>query len=245
MVMSGRMADVCAELDRLGLARSVSSAIGPAGKNPLSPDKAAQRAAVAFARWLIDCAVAIGARLVVGPIHSELGFFTGDGPTWAERQRAIDFLRAVGDYAGERDVRLALEALNRFECYFLNTMAQLADHLDAVDHPAVKAMYDTFHANIEETDPVQAISTIRRHLIHVHVSENDRGIPGRGHVAWDATYRALRAAGYDDWITIEAFGRALPELAAATRVWRDFFPSRDAVYREGLVQVKQGWAKAQ
>jgi D-psicose/D-tagatose/L-ribulose 3-epimerase len=234
-----------AELDRLGLERSVSSAIGPAGKNPLSPDKAAQQAAVAFTRWLIDCTVAIGTRLVVGPIHSELGFFTGDGPTETERQRAIGFHRAVGDYAGERDVRLALEALNRFECYFLNTMAQLADHLDAVDHPAVKAMYDTFHANIEETDPVQAISTIRRHLIHVHVSENDRGIPGRGHVPWEATYRALRTAGYDDWITIEAFGRALPELAAATRVWRDFFPSRDTVYREGLVQVRQGWAKAQ
>ena len=69
--------------------------------------------------------------------------------------------------------------------------------------------------------------------------------PGKGHVPWEATYKALRAAKYDDWITIEAFGRAMPELAAATRVWRDFFPSRESVYRDGFKQMKTGWAKAQ
>ena len=65
-----------------------------------------------------------------------------------------------------------------------------------------------------------------------------------GHVPWAATYKALRAAKYDDFITIEAFGRAMPALAAATRVWRDFFPTRESVYREGLKQMQQGWAKA-
>ncbi len=78
-------------------------------------------------------------------------------------------------------------------------------------------MYDTFHANIEEKDPVKAIRTIKKHMIHVHISENDRGTPGKGHVPWDATYKALRAAKYDGMLTIEAFGRALPQLAAATR----------------------------
>ena len=233
-----------AELDRLGLERSVSSAIGPAAKNPLSQDRAARQAAVDYTRWVIDCTAALGAHVLAGPMHSELGYFSGDGPTGVERQRGIDFHRAVGDYAGARDVRLALEALNRFECYFLNTARQLADYLDAVDHPAIRAMYDTFHANIEEKDPVQAISTLGQHLIHVHVSENDRGTPGTGHVPWDATYKALRAVGYDGWITIEAFGRALPDLAAATRVWRDFFPNRESVYRDGFVQVLDGWAKA-
>ena len=233
-----------AELDRVGLERSVSSAIGPSGQNPLSGDRAARQAAVVFTKRVIDCTAAVGARVLAGPMHSELGYFTGDGPTLVERQRGIDFHRAVGDYAGARDVRLALEALNRFECYFLNTMAQLADYLDAVDHPAVRAMYDTFHANIEEKDVGAAIAAIGRHLIHVHASENDRGTPGTGQVAWAATYRALRAGGYDGWITIEAFGRALPELAAATRVWRDFFPNRDSVYRDGFVQVTEGWAGA-
>lgn len=64
-----------------------------------------------------------------------------------------------------------MEALNRFECYFLNTMEQLCEHLDAVDHPHVKAMYDTFHSNIEEKDPVAAVKAIKKHMIHVHVSK--------------------------------------------------------------------------
>lgn len=232
------------ELDRLGLGRSVVSVIGPSGKNPLSPDKSARDAAIEYTHWVIDCTSALGAKILAGPMHSELGYFSGNAPTKAEREHGISFHRKVGDYAARKNVRFALEALNRFECYFLNTMEQLADYLDEVDHPAIKAMYDTFHANIEEKDPVGAIKAIARHMIHVHISENDRGTPGKGHVPWEATYKTLRDVGYDDWITIEAFGRAMPELAAATRVWRDFFPTRESVYREGFQQMTTGWASA-
>ena len=231
-------------LDKLGLERSTVSVIGPSGKNPLDADAKARAAAVDYTKWVIDCTHALGAKTIVGPMHSEIGHFSGDGPTAAEIKRGISFHRKVGDYAAKKDVRFALEAINRFECYFVNTMQQLADYLDEVDHPAIKGMYDTFHANIEEKDPVAAIKTIRKHMIHVHISENDRGTPGKGHVPWAATYKALRAAKYDGWLTIEAFGRALPALAAATRVWRDFFPSQESVYREGIKQMKTGWARA-
>ena len=233
-----------AELDRLGLGRSTVSVIGPSGKNPLAADKQSRQAAIDYTKWVIDCTSALGAEILGGPMHSELGSFTGNAPTAAERKRGISFHRKMGDYAARNNVRFALEALNRFECYFLNTMEQLATYLDEVDHPAVKAMYDTFHANIEEKDPVAAIKTIKRHMIHFHVSENDRGTPGKGHVPWGPTYQALRAVEYDGFITIEAFGRALPALAAATRVWRDFFPTRESVYLEGLKHMKAGWAKA-
>ena len=61
----------------------------------------------------------------------------------------------------------------------------LAAYLDAVDHPNVSGMYDTFHANIEEKDPIAAIAALGRHLFHVHISENDRGTPGRGHIDFE------------------------------------------------------------
>jgi D-psicose/D-tagatose/L-ribulose 3-epimerase len=236
-----RMGEV---LDKIGLGRSTVSVIGPAGKNPLAADKASQKAALDYAKWVTDCTAALGADILGGPMHSELGFFTGGPATKPERQRAVSFHRRAGDHAEKKGVRFALEALNRFEVYFLNTMEQLGDYLDEVDHPAIKGMYDTFHCNIEEKDPVAAIKTIKRHMIHVHISENDRGTPGKGHVPWAETYKALRAAKYDGWLTIEAFGRALPALAAATRVWRDFFPAREGVYVDGLKSMKQGWAKA-
>ena len=105
-------------------------------------------------------------------------------------------------------------------------------------------MYDTFHANIEEKDPVGAIKTIHPHMVHVHISENDRGTPGKGHVPWAETYKALKKSKYDGFLTIEAFGRSMPALAAATRVWRDFAPSPEEVYKLGFRNMKQGWAKA-
>jgi D-psicose/D-tagatose/L-ribulose 3-epimerase len=89
-----------------------------------------------------------------------------------------------------------------------------------------------------------AIADVRRHLSHVHISENDRGTPGRGHIDFAAAFRALKGSGYDGWLTIEAFGRALPPLAAATRVWRDFFPTPTQVYREGYKFIRSGWDKA-
>lgn len=230
-------------LDKIGLERTTVSVM-PAGHNPLSADKAEQKAAVERGKWAVDCCAALGSSILAGPMHSEHGYFSGSAPSKQERQRGISFHRKVGDHAAKQNVRLALEALNRFEVYFLNTMEQLSDYLDEVEHPAIKAMYDTFHCNIEEKDPVRAIKTIKRHMIHVHISENDRGTPGKGHVPWAATYTALKAAKYDGWFTIEAFGRSLPALAAATRVWRDFFPTPDSVYLEGLKQMKTGWAKA-
>ena len=177
------------ELDKLGLGRTTVSVLG-AGCNSLSADKAQQKAALERTKWAIDCNAALGSPILAGPMHSELGFFSGNGATKQERARAISFHRKAGDYAAKKNVKFALEALNRFECYLLNTMEQLGGYLDEVDHPAVKAMYDTFHANIEEKDPVSAIKAIKRHMIHVHISENDRGTPGRGHVPWDRTYAA-------------------------------------------------------
>ncbi len=141
-------------------------------------------------------------------------------------------------------MKIAVEAVNRFETYFVNTMHDLAAYLDDVDHPAIQGMYDTFHANIEEADPIAAIGEIRPHMIHVHISENDRGVPGRGHVPWAATFKALKKSGYDGWLTIEAFGRGLPELAAATRVWRDFSEGPEAVYKEGFQTIRNGWKRA-
>ena len=131
------------------------------------------------------------------------------------------------------ELTLAIEPLNRFECYVLNTAAQAAAHVAAVDRPNFGYLYDTFHANIEERDPVGVIGATIGAISHVHISENDRGAPGSGHIDLAAAIRALQAAGYDGWLTVEAFGQALPDLAAATRVWRPLFDTEDEVVEAG------------
>ena len=69
-------------------------------------------------------------------------------------------------------------------------------------------------------------------------------MPGRGNIPWRETFAALRAGGYDGWLTIEAFGRSLKDLAAATKVWRDFAESPEAVYKEGFAHIQKHWKKA-
>jgi D-psicose/D-tagatose/L-ribulose 3-epimerase len=226
-------------LDVIGLERTAVSAIGDPAKNPISADAGERAAGIAYMRWAIDCSAALGARLLSGPLHSTLGHFSGDGPTREELARSVAFQQAIGDHAAARGVTIGLEALNRFECYLLNTMDALSAHLDQIGHPNVRAMYDTFHANIEEADPIGAFTRNLRHIAHVHISENDRGVPGRGNIPWAETFAAIRGSGYDGWLTIEAFGRALKDLAAATKVWRDFAESPEAVYRDGYLHIRR------
>jgi D-psicose/D-tagatose/L-ribulose 3-epimerase len=231
-------------LDDIGLERLSITVIPSADKNPVSPDKAVRQAAVDYLKWAIDCSVAAGSRQLAGPLMQALGNFSGKSPTETEWKRARDVHRVVGDYARQNDVMIALEAVNRFEIYFANTMADLGRYLALVDHPNIKAMYDTFHSNIEEADPVAAYTRNVKDIVYVHISENDRGVPGRGHVPWKETFRAIKKSKYDGWLTIEAFGRGLPALAAATRVWRDFAESPEAVYRDGYRHIRTGWDAA-
>jgi D-psicose/D-tagatose/L-ribulose 3-epimerase len=231
-------------LDGIGLERTAVTAMGDPAMNLISPDAATRKAGITYMKWAIDCAQALGADRLSGPLHSTLGQFSGNGPTAAELKRSVASQRAIGDHAGKRGVTIGLEALNRFECYLLNTMDALSAHIDAIGHPSIKAMYDTFHANIEEADPIGAYVRNRRNVVHIHISENDRGVPGRGNIPWAETFAAIRKSGYDDWLTIESFGRALKDLAAATKVWRDFAESPEAVYRDGYAHIRDGWKKA-
>ena len=241
-VFEGRPQDYAAlgqMLDGLGLARTAVSAMGDPATDLISPDAAIRRAAVDRMRWVLDCSAALGADRGSGPLHSVLGQFSGSGPTADDLSRAVDSQREIGAHAATVGVTVGLEALNRFECYLLNTMADLSAFVRRVDHPNIRAMYDTFHSNIEEADPIAALVNSRDEVVHIHISENDRGVPGRGNIPWDQTFQAIRDIGYDDWLTIEAFGRGLPDLAAATKVWRDFAESPEAVYRGGFAHIHQ------
>jgi D-psicose/D-tagatose/L-ribulose 3-epimerase len=212
--------------------------------NPISPEPAIRKAAVDRLKWAIEMTAILGGENLCGPYHSPLGVFSGTGPTPDEKSRAVEVLRQAAEEAQKAKVMLAIEYLNRFECYFLTTAADARALVQQVNHPHFRMMYDTFHANIEEKAIAPTIASIAGSFIHVHISENDRGTPGTGHVPWDETFRALRQTGYDGWLVIEAFGRALPALAAATKVWRDLFPTAEEVYTQGLRFMKEKWQKS-
>ena len=229
-------------LDELGLDRTAVTVRGEED-NPISSDASVRAKGIENTKRALDCCKAAGATTLVGPYHSALGLFSGQGPTEDEWKWGVDSMRPVAEYAGQLGVTLGLEALNRFECYLLNTHADAARFASEVDHPNCRVMYDTFHSHIEQKDVAQAIRDCADMLCHVHISENDRSTPGTGNVRWDANFDTLREVGYDGWLTIEAFGLALPELAAATKIWRRMYESEEQLAREGLAFMKAEYSK--
>jgi D-psicose/D-tagatose/L-ribulose 3-epimerase len=227
-----------------GLACTTCTVMPDEEHNPISADPNHRKGGVEYLKWVVDCCEALGAEVLCGPYYHPLGTFTGVPPTAEERQRGAEVHREVAGYAEKAGVVLAVECLNRFECYFLNTIDDGAAYAKQVNHPNFGVMYDAFHANIEEKDPIGCIGRNLDMIRHVHVSENDRGTPGKGHIPFGDIFKALRAGGYAQWLTIEAFGRSLPELAATTCVWRDLSASPEECYGEGLKMIKETWEAA-
>ncbi|NQY07918.1 MAG: sugar phosphate isomerase/epimerase [Flavobacteriales bacterium] len=208
--------------------------------NIASPNQSVREAGLDRLKWAIDRAYVMNSEIICGPFHSAFAHFTGVPPTADEKKWSIEMLHKAGDHAQQADIILTPEALNRFECYLVNTMADLKDLLDQVNHPNVQAIYDTHHANIEEKSQEQAILTIKPHLKHVHISDNDRGTPGKGQVNWGEVFTTLKEINYDGWLMIEAFSRNSPDFANAINVWREFSETEE-VYKEGFDFINKSW----
>jgi D-psicose/D-tagatose/L-ribulose 3-epimerase len=233
--------DLRGVLEGEGLASTVVAIVTSADANPMSPDPSVHAAGIGHLKWIVDASVALGAEVICGPFTQPLATFSGTGPTPQEIDRLVAAHTEMAAHAGDA-IRLAVEPLNRFECYALNTAAQAAALVDRVGSANYGYLYDTFHAHIEERDPVGALAATFDRVAHVHISENDRGTPGRGHADIAGALRLLQQRGYDGWLVVEAFGQALPDLAAATRVWRPLFWSEREVYEEARALIRRHWA---
>ena len=191
-----------------------------------------------FLKQGIGMAAEMGSSIFVGPFCAPVGQLLGRRRTADEWQRAIDGLASIAPVLESHNVTMALEPLNRFETYFLNTLSDGVDLCRQIASPKVGLLYDTFHANIEEKDPADSFSTSASHIAHVHTCENDRGIPGSGHVSWDALFQAIHHANYDQWLVIESFGFSIPEIAAAACIWRDLAANAEDIASEGVRFLK-------
>src|SRR5688572_16271032 len=134
--------------------------------NPVDSSAAVRTKSLDRIKWAIDRTYDMKSTLLCGPFHSAHTIFSRYPPQEQEYQWGAEVLHAAGDYAAQANITLALEALNRFECYLCNTMEQLKYLVSKADHAHVKAMYDTHHSNIEEKKIREAIETIAPFLHH-------------------------------------------------------------------------------
>jgi D-psicose/D-tagatose/L-ribulose 3-epimerase len=224
-------------LRRRALGCVVCGAFGP-GRDVGDADARVREATLSYVASLVGMANELGAEVVAGPIYGSVGLARalGDGERRAERERVLDSLRIAAQEASARGVRLALEPLNRFETDRVNTVEQGLRLCDDVGHDAVGLHLDTFHMHLEERDSGAAVRAALEagRLFHVHACENDRGVPGRGQVAWESVSSALTGGGYRGDVVIESFTPAVTSIAAAVRLWRPVAPDQDAIAREGL-----------
>lgn len=225
----------------IGLEVTTVSVLSPE-ENLISAEAAIRQKGLEKIKWIIDRSHDLGSQVLCGPIHSAFAAFSKAAPQEAEYERSAEMLHQAGDYAAQAGILLTPEALNRFECYLCNTMEQLGHLLGKVNHPNVKAMFDTHHANMEEKKMGDAIRSIGPRLAHFHISENDRGTPGSGHVPWDETFAALAEIKYKGWLTIEGFTRNDPDFANAIGVWRQFSEPWDMA-ENGFAHIKNMMAK--
>jgi D-psicose/D-tagatose/L-ribulose 3-epimerase len=216
----------------------------PGGLNMISDDASVRHKTRTHMEECIKTAAEVGAKIMAGPLYSPVGYLPGRRRTADEWKWAVECYQSLGPVLARHGVTIAIEPLNRFETYFLNTAADAVALCDQINHPQVGILFDTFHANIEEKNIGQAYRTVARHLKHVHACENDRGIPGSGHVEWKDVFQALRDMRYDSWLTIESFGFALGELSAAASIWRDIAPTPETIAFEGVKFLKQNMASA-
>jgi D-psicose/D-tagatose/L-ribulose 3-epimerase len=188
---------------------------------------------------LVKVAAEAGVKIIAGPLYSPVGYLPGRRRTNDEWHWAVEGFQSLGDTLAAHHVTFAIEPLNRFETYFLNTATDAAKLAEQIGHPNIGILFDTFHANIEEKQIAAGYLTVGPHLKHVHTCENDRGIPGSGHVEWDEVFQALHSMNYDGWLTIESFGFALKEVSAAAAIWRDIERTPESIAFEGVKFLKQ------
>jgi D-psicose/D-tagatose/L-ribulose 3-epimerase len=221
------------ELDRVGLERT-AVAIIPGGLSLGASDPTIRRRTRAHLEACIASARDLGATILAGPMYTPVGYLTGQRRTADEWHWVIESWQQLSAAVRAAGIEIGIEPLNRFETYFLNTAADAAALCKAIGDPSIGILFDTFHANIEEKSVGPALRQAAPYLKHLHTCENDRGIPGSGHVAWAEFFEVVDDIKYDRWLTIESFGFALGPLSAAAAIWRDLAPTPEAIAFSGV-----------
>lgn len=119
---------------------------------------------------------------------------------WENSVRAV---RVVAKYAEKKDILLAIEPINRYETYMVNTIHDALLFSQNVGSSHVKVMGDTFHMNIEEQNIIEAIKEAGSNLINLHIADSNRGAVGRGHINFRSIFRALKDINYKHTLTLE------------------------------------------
>lgn len=131
------------------------------------------------------------------------------------RDQIVGFLKYAAPLAAAAGVTIVVEALNRKECNIINSLPEAMEYVRAVNHPACRCLFDSYHF-WGEAEPLAHLQDAASHIAHVHVADlHDRLAPGEsGQADYRPALAILKAAGYDRLISVEAGRFDLPEAGS-------------------------------
>lgn len=235
---AGQITKFANKADELGLDRTVLDVFVASDADTISADPAKRQKAVRIIKDCILKTADIGAKVFSGPIYQGLCNTTETGPSGDEWKRAVESLSECALLAQENGIKIAAEPLNRFEAYLVNSMQQAYDFATEVGVDSFGILADTHHSNIEEYDTAQAWEKAIDRIYNVHISENNRGVPGWGHAIPPQVFDVLKRGGYDGYLIIEAFNANVPAILPLLRLWRPFVDDESIIAREGLKYIR-------
>lgn len=217
---------------------SICAAVGP--DRDLRGSAADQKNGMDYMKGVMDVMAEVNCPVMMGPVYSAVGRAEITAPDDYKKQweTVTKNLHALAVYAAERNIKIAIEPLNRYETDFINTCEQALKLIDSVSHPSLRMMLDTYHMNIEEKDSARAILMAGDKLVHFHACGCDRGTPGNDHINWDGIVSALKQIKYDGSVVIESFIPDIKMIAKAASIWRKFEPSSEDIAVKGIKFLK-------
>lgn len=198
------------------------------GLNPkfdvANPDKEIRAGGVEYLSNIVRKIAVMEGELFSGVTYAGWGvpdYFVDEKEKEALFCRSVESMKQVMKVAEKEGVTVCCEAVNRFESPLINTAAEAIRYADMVDSKNIGIHLDTYHMNIEENNIGDAIRLVGKRLRHFHTGENNRNVPGRGHLDWDEIFKALKDIDYKNDIVSEPFLMMGNEVGYDIRVWRN------------------------
>ncbi len=185
-----------------------------------SPEAGVRQHGIDYARKCIDLAATFANpptfEIVACPAEND--YPQTKTPRGELRARFAESARAIAGHGAQAGVSVAIEPINRFEGYagFLNSLAEavaIADDL-AMDNLGVLA--DFFHVNIEDRALTDALRLAGHRLMHVHLADSNRQLPGTGHIDFLQVIRTLNDISFSGYLSLDCVP-ALPDWRTQVR----------------------------
>lgn len=189
-----------------------------------NPDKYVRAGGIKYLSDIVRKISVMDGELFSGVTYNGWGvpdFFVDENGKREMFQRSVESMKEVMKVAENEGVTVCVEAVNRFESALINTAKEAIEYADAVDSKSIGIHLDSYHMNIEENSMGDAIRLVGKRMRHFHTGDNNRNIPGRGHIDFDEIFAALKDIDYKNNIVSEPFLQMGNEVGYDIRIWRD------------------------